>query len=217
MGDFLVDTDVIDDRYDDEEGLGNLDAEVDQSEVQLMLDSMATSSDTFFQELGSNETEIEERGTAWRHDDDNMCNVVLIDEVDRRNLDKAIHLSDLTITKAQSLLGIDRLPSINDCLELFLHRDWYFLLENIINSRMAPSEQKCTIPEVMQIMRMWILQMINKQTSTKLFKNDHRRWGLVDDLDIKESRYNKLIKAFKCTDNEKQINADSDVDIIVSY
>jgi hypothetical protein len=207
---FQLDVDVVEDYYEDDEGIGTIEVDADPSDVQLMLDSMAASSANFFEELGS--TAVIGKENAWKHDDDNMCNVVLVDEVDKRNLEKTVQLTDATIKKAQLLLGIDRQPTINDCLELFLNREWYFMLENIINLKLPPVEKRCELPEVMQIMRMWILQMINKQTSTTLFLNDHHRWGLVGDLIISESRYNRLMKSFKTSDNEKPINADSDVD-----
>lgn len=54
--------------------------------------------------------------------------------------------------------------------------------------------------------------MLEKQSSQTLFRNDHRRWGMVSKLDIKEDRYTKLIKSFKSSNNETTIDADSDVD-----
>lgn len=205
-----LDEEVVGDNYYEEQGLGTIDVDGDPSDVQLLLDSMACSSDNFFEELGVGGDDRE--ANRWKYDDDNLCNVVLLDHVDKRNLDKVKELCDLTIEKAKTILGITRKPTMTDCIEIFIHRDWYFLMEGLINSKLAPEEPRCTVPEVLEVQRMWMLQMIEKQTSQTLFRNDLQRWGLVKNLVMNESRYTKLIKSFKTTINEVQINADSDVD-----
>lgn len=97
--------DVIKDIYLDDQGLGTLDEEGDITKLLLMMDSMASSSKNFFQELGVAGNDGL-RANGWKYDDDNLCNVVLVDHVDQRNLERITQLCDLTIQKAKLILGI---------------------------------------------------------------------------------------------------------------
>lgn len=141
---FVIDPDVIIDIYLDDEGLGTVEVPGDPSDIQLMMDSMATSSDNFFQELGVQDDD-DGKGGGWKYDDDNLCSVVLVKKVDKRNLDKAKQLCELSIEEVKRIPGILHNPTMNDCVEVFLHRDWYFLIENLINSKLPTNENKCTI------------------------------------------------------------------------
>jgi hypothetical protein len=210
--DGMFDPDVVEENYLDDQGIGTLEV-AGASEVQLMLDEMQRSSDNFLQEWGDEGIVDDSAKTpGWKYDEDHLCDVVLINHVDKRNLSKAKELCELTIQKAKETLGIARKPTINDCLELFLDRCWYFLIENLINIKLSTNEKRCSLPEVLEVQRVWLLQMIDKQSSHTLFKNENKRWGLVTKLDITEARYTKLIRSFKTTKNESTIKVDSDVD-----
>lgn len=116
IGDFQLDVNAVKDRHKDKQGIGTIEVDVNPSDVQLMLDGMANSSANFF--LGSTGTTAKEdrgeRVNVWKYNKENMCNVVLIDEFDQRNLEKTRQLTDVTIKKVQTLLGIDWLPTINN-------------------------------------------------------------------------------------------------------
>lgn len=115
----------------------------------------------FFNELG--ECPDDENENGWRYDEDNLCNVVLLNNVDKMYLEKMKKICHITIARVKKILGIDRPPTINNYLEIFVNRDWYFLLENIINKKLSTSETKCRLPEVLELQRVWTLQMIEKQ------------------------------------------------------
>jgi hypothetical protein len=62
------------------------------------------------------------------------------------------------------------------------------MIESLINKNLNNkyNTENCTIPEVFQLHRVWLLQMIEKQTSNTLFENEGGRWGHVNSLDIKK-------------------------------
>ena len=83
------------------------------------------------------------------------------------NLEKAKQVSQLTVASVKQYLNITDDPLISKCIELFLQRDWYFMIESLINKNVNNKDniETCTIPKVFQLQQVWLLQMIKKQTS----------------------------------------------------
>ena len=65
------------------------------------------------------------RKSNWIIDEDNLCTEVNLNYADKRNLEKAKHLCQLTLASVKDYLNITDEPTISECIELFVQRDWY--------------------------------------------------------------------------------------------
>ena len=205
-------TDIVADSYVGDEPLDEvlIDRESDNNDISLMLEAMNNKMNDFPFDIYEPPVATTSRKNTWKIDDDNLCTEVHLNYADKYNLEKAKQVCQLTIASVKEYLNITDDPSISECIELFLQRDWYFMIESLINNNLnnKDSIENCTIPEVFQLQRVWLLQMIEKQTSNTLFDNEGGRWGHVNYLDIKKKRYNTLMKSFKTVKDETLISTD---------
>ena len=116
-------------------------------------------------------------------------------------------LCNLTLNKVRTYFTDDTVLSVKSIIDFFIRREWYFLLESIVNN---DPNSDCYMSEILEIQRVWILQMIEKQSYPTLFSNEGSRWGLVQKLNITEERLNKSMKSFKLSKNEKDISTTTD-------
>ena len=204
----IEDTDLIYDSYVGDTSILQqcIDENYGDDDVGLMLDGINNTLSEF--DLDIDEGNIQRKDFHWKILDDDLCNNVTLDFVSNRNLNKAKQLCNLTLQKAITELRIPRMPNdinnnqvvlgVDDCINFFLRREWYFLLEDSMNIQLqAMEEDHCTVEEILKLQKLWLLQMLEKQTANSLYQNPYQRWGLVNELEMKEERMKVLMKAFK--------------------
>jgi hypothetical protein len=80
-----------------------------------------------------------------------------------------------------------------DFASIYLNRHWYLLLLDYINSRIEDADKKATIPEVLELQRVWTLQCIYATTAKKLFTDKSQWFSPVRRLNIPYERYSFIL------------------------
>jgi hypothetical protein len=124
-----------------------------------------------------------------------FCTRIDVNGAESRLLDSMKRSIEPTMTTC-SRLSAKPIESFNPSVfaSIYLNRDWYILLFDHINFRIEDPEQKSTMPEILEMQRVWMLQCIYNTTARNLFQ-DGSRWFLpVRRLLISYERYSFLFK-----------------------
>ena len=108
--------------------------------------------------------------TKWSYSREKFCRVE-VNYVDTYMLEKAksfvkptLGLSEIIMRKTWKTSNIENFALI------YLNRNWYILVQDYINERFNPSKGAVVeFWEIMDIMKIWILQFYYGTTSTRLF------------------------------------------------
>ena len=124
-------TDIVMDTYVGDEPLDDifLEGENDNNDLSLMLEAMENKMNDFPSDIYSSVGVTTSRKSNWIIDEDNLCTEVNFNYADKRNLEKAKQLCQLTLASVKEYLNITDDPTISECIELFVQRDWYFMVE----------------------------------------------------------------------------------------
>ena len=81
---------------------------------------------------------------------------------------------------------------------IYLNRNWHIVVQDDINERFNPSESAAVeFWEIMDMMKIWILQFYYSTTSTRLFDGKEGWYAKTKDVSLTKDRYvfiiNKLV------------------------
>jgi hypothetical protein len=84
--------------------------------------------------------------------------------------------------------------TLDDYVSIFINRNWYIMIQDYINERAESSEKLVEFWEILDMMKMWILQFYYGTTSKRLFDKKDEWYRKARTLKISYERYNMLLK-----------------------
>ena len=144
----------------------------------------------YFQGYASTET------TAWKDETKLICRRVELNGATNHYLATSKDALEPTLAICRLLAGTgpttgDMQPS--DFINIWLNRDFYNLIMDYLSLRIDEKNETPSYDEIFEMIRMWILQFLYRETSRTLFE-EPECYGLVQELNISRERYDFLFK-----------------------
>lgn len=137
-----------------------------------MLDGIDNTKTQLLEEAVGSSVSEESGDYGWRHNFTMMCSSITLGQTDARNLQRVKDLCGQNLEIGCQILAVNTKLSVVDCINVFLNRDFYFLLEKFVNMRaLARGVEKFRISELLEVFCVWLLQMLEKQTVETLYNN----------------------------------------------
>lgn len=117
-----------------------------------------------------------------------------VDYVERYMLGKAKSLVKPTLQRCESIMKSSwETSNVDDFASIYLNRNWYILLQDYINERCQGSEQAVQFWEILEMMKVWILQFFYGTTTARLFEEREGWFSKAAAIKITRERYTFII------------------------
>ena len=131
--------------------------------------------------------------TKWRYSK-TSCTRMEVDYVERYMLGKAKSLVKPTLQRCESIMKSSwETSNVDDFASIYLNRNWYILLQDYINERCQGSEQAVQFWEILEMMKVWILQFFYGTTAARLFEEREGWFSKAAAIKITRERYTFII------------------------
>ena len=88
--------------------------------------------------------------------------------------------------------------NVNNFASIYLNQNWYILVQDYINERFNPSEGAAVeFWEIMDMMKIWILQFYYSTTSTRLFDGKEGWYAKTKDVSLTKEQYTFIRKKLR--------------------
>ena len=127
--------------------------------------------------------------TKWKYCGTN-CIRMEVDYVDRYMFGKAKSLVKPTLQRCEAIMKCSwETSNVDDFTSIYLHRNWYILIHDYINERCQGSEKAVEFWEILEMMKVWILQFFYGTTATHLFQEKEDWFSKTAAIKITRERY----------------------------
>ena len=112
--------------------------------------------------------------TKWKHEKNTFCSRIEVNGASNRLLQSCKNAVAPTVKMCRRLSqfqgGNDERMAEKDFANIWLNRNFYIIFQDYINARIADPGKHAQLCEVVEIFRVWILQMIHGETARTLFQ-----------------------------------------------